>query len=86
MTELTILMPCLNEAETLAACITKAKGFLQRTGIDGEIIIADNGSTDGSQAISEGLGARVVAGAPARLWCCADCRDRGGEGQLHHHG
>ena len=58
--ELTILMPCLNEAETLAVCIGKAKGFLERTGIAGEIVIADNGSTDGSQAIAEGLGARVV--------------------------
>jgi glycosyltransferase involved in cell wall biosynthesis len=59
--ELTILMPCLNEAETLAACIGKARAFLDRTGIAGEILIADNGSTDGSQAIAEGLGARVVA-------------------------
>jgi len=58
--ELTILMPCLNEAETLAVCITKAQGFLQRTGIVGEVVIADNGSTDGSQAIAESLGARVV--------------------------
>ncbi len=58
--ELTILMPCLNEAETLATCISKARGFLDRTGIAGEILIADNGSTDGSQAIAEGLGARVV--------------------------
>ena len=61
MKELTILMPCLNEAETLAACIAKAQGFLDRTGIDGEVLIADNGSTDGSQAIAESLGARVVA-------------------------
>lgn len=60
MTEVTILMPCLNEAETLARCITKAMGFLQRAGIDGEVVIADNGSTDGSQAIAESLGARVV--------------------------
>lgn len=59
--ELTILMPCLNEAETLAVCIAKAQGFLQRTGIVGEVVIADNGSTDGSQAIAESLGARVVA-------------------------
>ncbi|GAC1480651.1 MAG: glycosyltransferase family 2 protein [Ramlibacter sp.] len=58
--ELTILMPCLNEAETLATCIKKANGFLERTGIAGEIVIADNGSTDGSQAIAESLGARVV--------------------------
>lgn len=59
--ELTILMPCLNEAETLAVCIEKAHGFLERTGIDGEVLISDNGSTDGSQAIAESLGARVSA-------------------------
>ena len=58
--ELTILMPCLNEAETLAACIGKAQGFLARTGIAGEVVIADNGSTDGSQDLARGLGARVV--------------------------
>ena len=58
--ELTILMPCLNEAETLAKCIGKANGYLQRSGIVGEILIADNGSTDGSQQIAESLGARVV--------------------------
>jgi glycosyltransferase involved in cell wall biosynthesis len=60
MTELTILMPCLNEAETLAVCIQKAQAYLQRTGIEGEVLIADNGSTDGSQAIAERLGARVI--------------------------
>ncbi|HEY0920225.1 glycosyltransferase family 2 protein [Devosia sp.] len=59
--ELTILMPCLNEAETLARCIAKARGFLERTGIAGEVLVADNGSTDGSQAIAEAAGARVVA-------------------------
>ena len=58
--ELTILMPCLNEAETLAACIEKAKGFLARTGVAGEVLIADNGSTDGSQEIARRLEARVV--------------------------
>lgn len=58
--ELTILMPCLNEAETLAVCITKARGFLQRTGIAGEVLIADNGSTDGSREIAQREGARVV--------------------------
>jgi glycosyltransferase involved in cell wall biosynthesis len=59
--ELTILMPCLNEAETIAKCIAKAKVGLERAGVRGEILIADNGSTDGSQAIAEKLGARVVA-------------------------
>jgi glycosyltransferase involved in cell wall biosynthesis len=58
--ELTILMPCLDEAETLATCIRKATGFLARTGISGEVLIADNGSTDGSRQIAEALGARVI--------------------------
>jgi glycosyltransferase involved in cell wall biosynthesis len=59
--ELTILMPCLNEAETLEACILKARSFMMRAHIASEILIADNGSTDGSQAIAERLGARVVS-------------------------
>ena len=58
--ELTILMPCLNEAETLASCVAKARGFLARSGIQGEVLVADNGSTDGSQTIAEVAGARVV--------------------------
>jgi len=58
--ELTILMPCLNEAETLEACIRKALGFLEKHQVRGEVLIADNGSTDGSQAIAEKAGARVV--------------------------
>jgi len=58
--ELTILMPCLNEAETLGTCIGKALAFLQRTGVAGEVLVADNGSTDGSRSIAEEMGARVV--------------------------
>ncbi len=58
--ELTVLMPCLDEAETIAICIEKAQGYMASRGISGEVLIADNGSTDGSQAIAEGLGARVV--------------------------
>jgi glycosyltransferase involved in cell wall biosynthesis len=58
---LTILMPCLNEAETIARCIEKARLGLARAGVPGEILIADNGSTDGSQAIAEKLGVHVVA-------------------------
>ena len=58
--ELTILMPCLNEAETLEVCIQKARGYLERSGVAGEVLIADNGSTDGSQGIAERAGARVV--------------------------
>ena len=59
--ELSIVMPCLNEAETLAACIEKAlRGLAQLHEIQGEILIADNGSTDGSIEIAKKLGARVV--------------------------
>lgn len=58
--ELTILMPCLNEARTLPACIKKAKAFLQRENIAGEIIVADNGSTDGSVELAQSCGARVL--------------------------
>jgi hypothetical protein len=60
MKELTILMPCLNEAETLGVCIGRAQKLLQDNAIDGEVLISDNGSTDGSQDIARRLGARVV--------------------------
>ena len=53
-------MPCLNEAETVAACIHKAQRAISRLRVHAEIILADNGSTDGSQAVAEGLGARVI--------------------------
>ena len=59
--ELTVVMPCLNEADTLAACIRKARLGLEAAGVSGEILVADNGSTDGSVAIAQQLGARVVA-------------------------
>jgi glycosyltransferase involved in cell wall biosynthesis len=58
--ELTILMPCLNEAQTLETCIGKAQSFLSRAQVTGEIVVADNGSTDGSQEIARRAGARVV--------------------------
>lgn len=59
-TELSILMPCLNEAETLEICIKKAQKALEDLNVNGEVIIADNGSTDGSPEIAASLGARVV--------------------------
>jgi glycosyltransferase involved in cell wall biosynthesis len=59
--ELTILMPCLNEAETVAVCVRKANNFLARSGIKGEVIVADNGSTDGSPDLALASGARVVS-------------------------
>ena len=58
--ELTILMPCLNEAETLEVCIKKAQTFLKENNVKGEVLIADNGSTDGSREIAQKAGARVV--------------------------
>ncbi|MSX34697.1 MAG: glycosyltransferase, partial [Actinobacteria bacterium] len=58
--ELSVVLPCLNEAETLAVCIRKARASMNELGIDGEVVIADNGSTDGSQDIARSEGARVV--------------------------
>jgi glycosyltransferase involved in cell wall biosynthesis len=58
--ELSVVMPCLNEADTLGACIRKARRAMAEHGVDGEIVIADNGSTDGSQTIAGSLGARVI--------------------------
>jgi hypothetical protein len=58
--DLTILMPCLNEARTLSACIDKALAFIDRSGLSGEVLVADNGSDDGSQMVARSLGARVI--------------------------
>jgi len=58
--ELTILMPCLDEAETIATCVRNARAFLNRTGIEGEVVVADNGSSDGSPALASEAGARIV--------------------------
>ncbi|MFA6222146.1 MAG: glycosyltransferase family 2 protein [Desulfomonilaceae bacterium] len=59
--EFTLLIPCLNEAETIAVCVRKASSALCRLGIEGEVLVADNGSTDGSQELAISVGARVVA-------------------------
>jgi glycosyltransferase involved in cell wall biosynthesis len=58
--ELSVVLPCLNEAETLETCVRKALASIARLGISGEVIVADNGSTDGSQDIARRSGARVV--------------------------
>ena len=54
------MMPCLNESLTLGVCVRKALSAMEKLGIRGEVIVADNGSTDGSQALATSLGARVV--------------------------
>lgn len=59
--KLTILMPCLNEAGTLAVCIKKANAWINRSDVECEVLVADNGSTDGSQDIAVALGARVIS-------------------------
>jgi glycosyltransferase involved in cell wall biosynthesis len=58
--ELTIVMPCLNEADTVGTCVRKAHAAIEQLAINGEIVVADNGSSDGSQAIASEHGARVV--------------------------
>lgn len=58
--ELTLLMPCLDEHETIATCVTKARQALAELCLEGEVLVADNGSTDGSRALAEQAGARVV--------------------------
>lgn len=60
MTYLTILIPCLNEADTIEACIKKAKQFINKSNIDAEILVADNGSTDSSRSIAENNNVRVI--------------------------
>src|SRR5437773_12361503 len=57
--EVSIVMPCLNEAETIARCIQKAQRAAEKLGVSAEVIVADNGSTDGSAVIARELGARV---------------------------
>jgi glycosyltransferase involved in cell wall biosynthesis len=58
--ELSVVMPCLNEADTLGTCLEKAFRSIKQAGIDAEVIVADNGSTDGSIEIARKAGARVI--------------------------
>ena len=58
--QVSVVLPCLNEAETLATCVRKAQEALERLSVTGEVVVADNGSSDGSQQIARELGARVV--------------------------
>ncbi len=60
--ELTVVMPCLSEAATVGACVKKARGAMEQHGIRGEVVVADNGSTDGSQQIAAEAGALLLPG------------------------
>ena len=62
--EVSVVMPCLNEADTLALCIDKAWAALRDGGLRGEVVVADNGSSDGSQEVARRMGARVVEVKP----------------------
>ena len=79
--ELTILMPCLNEAETVGVCVQKAQAALGHLEVQGEVVVADNGSTDGSQQIATDLGARVVAVATKGYGCALRGGIRAARGQ-----
>ena len=73
--EVSVVMPCLNEADTLATCIVKAQQALRENKIHGEVIVADNGSTDGSQTIATRLGARLVpVAARGRVSVAGPCQ------------
>ena len=84
--EVSIVLPCLNEADTVGTCVAKAMSALHDAHIDGEVIVADNGSTDGSQAIAIEQGARVVdvntRGYGEALKGGIACGARA----IHHHG
>src|SRR5713101_2304673 len=58
--EVSVVIPCLNEARSIAICIDKARASFSVAGVRGEVVVADNGSTDGSIEIAQQHGARVV--------------------------
>ena len=84
--ELTVLMPCLDEAETVATCVDKAIEFLADHGINGEVLVADNGSTDGSPQVAEAAGARVVRVRERGYGSALLGGYQSGPGQVRHHG
>lgn len=67
--ELTILMPCLNEEQTVVQCVKLARQFLEESGVCGEVLIADNGSSDNSAVLAENAGARVIRVTECGIYC-----------------
>ena len=84
--EVSVVLPCLNERETVGICVAKAMAALESAGISGEVIVADNGSTDGSIELAQSAGARVVNVAAARIRQCASRRNPGGPRRLRSDG
>ena len=84
--ELTIVIPCLNEAETLRVCIDKAWRGLQAAGVAGEVLVADNGSTDGSVAVAEKAGVRVVMVREKGYGSALRGGNAAAQAQMDHHG
>ena len=84
--ELSIVMPCLNEAETLEICIRKARQALDEHGIVGEVVIADNGSTERLAGYRNRRGRTSCPGYEPRLRQCFDGRHKQCPWNLHHHG
>lgn len=84
--ELTILMPCLNEEKTIGKCIKKAQSFIEKNNIDGEVLIADNGSTDKSIILAEKLGVRVIKVERKRVWKCLKKRNTKGKWKICNYG
>src|SRR5215210_9381374 len=58
--QLSVVIPCLNEAQSIEQCVTLARETMEKAGISGEVVVADNGSTDGSPELARKAGARVV--------------------------
>ena len=84
--EISVVMPCLNESRTVGTCIDKAMIALEALGVCGEIIIADNGSDDGSQQIARDHGARVIDVAKRGYGHALSCRYSSSSWALYHHG
>ena len=72
--EVSVVMPCLNEQATIGSCIEKAQHTIKTMGIRGEVVIGDNGSTDGSINIAEGLGARIDSAKQVMLFRDCSCK------------
>ena len=84
--ELSFVMPCLNEADTVGTCVRNAHAAIEKMGIRGEIVIADNGSTDGSQAIASEHGARIVPVAAKGYGNALMGGIAAAKAKVHHHG